>query len=483
MSSTKEIVKFIGSQIDGKYEYATNQFGSAILIDKREGLNPDAFLVKSQHFKKAVRKIAIDDELPYSDKIFRQVQSNCIDQAFLSDTTVDTYLRVAPLIDGAELDVGNVQNTRIRITPGKVELLNSSSDVLFLRSPSMQPFILPDLDSDISLIFRYLNFDRTQSLLLIGWLSFVLSHAKEDTTSFPILVLIADQGSGKSFLSKVIIRSLTDPSMLGIQGFPNSKQDMLLATQHAHVQIYDNLTYISRSWSNTLCIMATGGNVSGRKLYSDSEIVNHKLHGPVVLNGITNFISTSDLAQRCLTLELNPLTDRGRKSEKQLLKDFNHDLPSIFGGLCQLTADILKVLPDVEVTHRERMLDFSYWLAALEQVMDLPKSQLQQAYHDLLTESQHDSVMGDPLALAVYQLVTKHNSNDTWTGTPSELLEHLNTSMHIDHDFRSKSWPANAIALSKRLRTAKAALLSQQVEILFTRGKERRITITNLDAY
>jgi hypothetical protein len=483
VSTTKEIVKFISSEIDGKYEYAVNQSGLAILIDKQADQNLVGFQVKSQHFKKNVRKIAIEYDLPYSDKIFRQVQSNCIDQAFLSDRIVDTYLRVAPLPAGVELDVGSVENTRIRIAAGEVEIINSGSDVLFLRSPSMQPFVEPALGGDISLLFHYLNFDKTQSLLLIGWLSFVLAHAKEDTTSFPILVLIADQGSGKSFLSKVIIRSLTDPSMLGIQGFPNSKQDMLLATQHAHVQIYDNLTYINKSWSNTLCIMSTGGNLSGRQLFTDSDIVNHKLHAPLVLNGISNFITTSDLAQRCLTLELNPLTDRERKSEKQLLDDFNQNLPSIFGGLCQLTADIFKVLPDVEVTHRERMIDFSSWLAALEQVMDLPKSQLQQAYHDLLTESQHDSVMGEPLALAVYQLVTKHNSNDTWTGTPSELLERLNTSMHIDHDSRSKAWPANAIALSKRLRTAKAALLSQQVEIVFSRGKERRITITNLDAY
>jgi len=483
MSSTKEIVKFISSEIDGKYEYAVNQSGLAVLIDKQANQNLVAFQVKSQHFKKNVRKIAIEHDLPYSDKIFRQVQSNCTDQAFLSDRIVDTYLRVAPLVDGVELDVGNVENTRIRITTGEVEIINSGSDVLFLRSPSMQPFVTPDLDGDISLLFQYLNFDKTQALLLIGWLSFVLSHAKEDTTSFPILVLIADQGSGKSFLSKVIIRSLTDPSVLGIQGFPNSKQDMLLATQHAHVQIYDNLTYISKSWSNTLCIMATGGNVSGRQLYTDSDIVNHKLHAPLVLNGLSNFISTSDLAQRCLTLELNPLTDRGRKSEKQLLKDFNHDLHSIFGGLCQLTADILKVLPDVEVTHPERMIDFSHWLAALEQVMDLPESPLQQAYHDILTESQHDSVMGDPVASAVHQLVTQSGGKYEWKGTPAELLKHLNESMHIDRDLHSKSWPANAIALSKRLRTAKAALLSQQVEVVFSRGKERRITITNLDAY
>lgn len=481
--SSAEITKFITKQLDDSHQYAVNQAGSAVLIKKQEGKNPETFLAKSQHFKKTVRKIALGEHFPCTDITFRQVESHCIDQSFLADTIVETYLRVAPLDDGVELDVGDIGNTRVRITAGKVEVLKSGSEVLFLASPSMQPFVIPDKEGDISLLLKYLNFDETQAWLLIGWLSFVLAHAKEDTTSFPILVLIADQGSGKSFLSKAIIRALVDPSMLGIQGFPSGKQDMLLATQHAHVQIYDNLTYISRAWSNTLCIMSTGGNVSTRELYTNSDIVNHKLHGPLVLNGISNFISTSDLAQRCLTLELNSITEDSRKSEKQLQQEFIADLPSIFGGLCQLTADIMKVLPDVKATHPTRMIDFSRWLAALEHVRELPESKLQEAYNEILSESQHDSVMSDPLALAVYKLVTESGGIDHWKGTPADLLTHLTSSMHIEHDYRSKSWPDNAISLSKRLRTLRAALLSQDVKVEFTRGKHRTITITNLNAY
>jgi len=479
---TDKCILHICSELDDEYQYAVNQHGSEVLISRVDGHNPRALLVTSQDLKKSVRRKALSLKFSPSAIHYKQIESHCTDQSFLSEQVVDTYLRIAPIDDGFELDTGDLENTRIRVTAGHVEILTNGSNVLFLRPPSLLPFVPPNDEPDIHLLFPYLNFDELQAWLLIAWITFTLSHPKVDTTSFPILVLLADQGSGKSFLSRVIIRLLVDPSRLGIQGFPNSKQDMLLATQHAHLQVYDNLTYISRSWANLLCILSTSGNITNRQLYTNESIVNHKLHAPLVLNGISDFISTPDLAQRCLKLELNAMPDTARKSEKALVNSFQDDLPSIFAGCLKLSADVLKVLPDVTPTHSARMLDFMAWIAAIEQVMDLPDSQLQQAYHDIINESQYDAVMGDPLALAVYQLVTK-DQRDSWESTPAALLEHLNTSMNIDKEFRSKSWPANAIALSKRLRTVKAALLSQHIEVVFSRGKERRITITNLDAY
>jgi len=122
-------------------------------------------------------------------------------------------------------------------------------------------------------------------------------------------------------------------------------------------------------------------------------------------------------------------------------------------------------------------------MCAVEKVQGLEAGLLQNAYHQILVESQIDSVQGDQLASAVHQAVTE-TGKDSWSGTSKELLTHLETSMKIDcGDTRSNKWPKNAIALSKRLRIAKAALLVQGVEVTFTRGKERIIKITNLETY
>ena len=59
---------------------------------------------------------------------------------------------------------------------------------------------------------------------------------------------------------------------------------------------------------------------------------------------------------------------------------------------------------------------------------------------------------------------------------PAELLDKLNL-MVSDGTARSLEWPKNPIALSKRLNSLNASLLTQGVSVEFVRGKQRTITI------
>jgi hypothetical protein len=69
------------------------------------------------------------------------------------------------------------------------------------------------------------------------------------------------------------------------------------------------------------------------------------------------------------------------------------------------------------------------------------------------------------------------SAGDDWFGTPAELLVELNRLVQPTTQ-RSREWPSNPIALSKRLKPLQAALLSQGIHLQFTRGKQRTITIT-----
>jgi hypothetical protein len=55
-----------------------------------------------------------------------------------------------------------------------------------------------------------------------------------------------------------------------------------------------------------------------------------------------------------------------RKSEAQMMKELETDLPVILKGLLDLVAGVLQELPNAEVTHPERMYDFVRWLAAMK---------------------------------------------------------------------------------------------------------------------
>ena len=470
-------------RIDETYLYGLDEDDRALLIKIKKGKVLEVIDPESSAFKKIARKHAIQLKIPLSEHTFKYVQSYCNDQALLSNKVVKTYQRVAPIEGGFEVDMGDEEQTRIAVTPGKVEIKVGGSDIYFTRPPSMLPMTMPhDKFGDIEDLLPFLTLDPIPSWLFISWLTYTLRSPKVPDTSFVHFLGVGDQGAGKSFLSRELVGGLIDPSKMGLQQYPTSSKELTLTTGQAHLSIFDNMTYLKISQANELCMLSTSGSVSARTLYTNSEITTHKLHAPVVLNGLTNFIPTSDLAQRCLVLEIPALDPNDRRSEKELMAELNEAKPRIMKGMFDLCAEILEVLPTVTPKYKERMIDFSYWLAAIEKVKDFDDGLLQQAYHDLLVESQLDSVMGDPLAAAVYQLVT--TDIGSWKGTAKELLNELESNCHrYEANTRSRNWPQNAISLSKRLRIAKAGLLVQGIEVTFRRGKERMVFLENKDMY
>jgi hypothetical protein len=89
--------------------------------------------------------------------------------------------------------------------------------------------------------------------------------------------------------------------------------------------------------------------------------------------------------------------------------------------------------------------------------------------------------MENPLANAVMSFITDAR-RDQWSGTPSELLHELNSLVGKRAQY-SKDWPQTPSALSKRLKSLKGGLRRQSIDITLARGKERKITITNVEAY
>jgi integrase len=75
-----------------------------------------------------------------------------------------------------------------------------------------------------------------------------------------------------------------------------------------------------------------------------------------------------DLAERLLTIELHTIPDRRRREEAELDRAFRQAHPAILASLFDLLVKVLRVLPDVTLTHRPRMADFARVLAAVDHV-------------------------------------------------------------------------------------------------------------------
>ena len=388
----------------------------------------------------------------------------------------DVWYRVAPITGGIEIDLCDVNHTRILITAGKVEIVTTGSTTLFYRTSISAPMAMPAEVGDLKLLNKYVNLHPMSRFVFIAWLTYTLAHPKLSTSKYLILVLNGHQGSGKSFLCQIILH-LIDPNMAGIQMMPRNGRDLAIAGQNSHVLCYDNIRGIAADMADHLCVAATGGALSSRQLYTDDDQKVIRLHVALVLNGIHSFVNQPDLAQRTLPLELLPIPECDRKSEAQLVEEFQADLPAILRGMFNLISEVFKHLPTVKVTSPERMIDFSAWLAAMEVVDGTPTGVYQDVYSGMLNDGQCDALQENLLAAVLLEFSETQLDSDTWSGTPAELLTELSKLVSFGAT-RSREWPDNPIALSRRLKPLRAALISQGVCVEFTRGKHRMISIT-----
>jgi hypothetical protein len=189
-------------------------------------------------------------------------------------------------------------------------------------------------------------------------------------------------------------------------------------------------------------------------------------------------IEQSDLAQRCLCLQTQAMPESSRKSEGAMMREFEADLPFIFRGLLDVIAEVQNHLSDAEIVNPERMLDFVRWLAAMEKAKGIQSGIFQIEYSQSLRQGQLDSLLDNLLAATLLQFAETALTNGHWRGTPSGLLDELESRL-FPSTIRSADWPKNPIALSKRLNLLKADLFSQGIQLEFSRGKNRLITLTN----
>jgi hypothetical protein len=454
-----------------------NQLGYAYAVIKSQG-NSYALKIGSKAFDALIYHYAHLENRRIRKQDVAEISEHLTVKAELSGCTEKVWGRIAKINSGLEIDVGDDDHTRIRITASNgVEIISEGSTTLFCRNAKSLPIVRPDLiSSDLQLLKKYINLNHVDFMLYLAFITYSIANPKTPSSNYVMMVLNGHGGSGKSFATRTAI-NLIDPSSIGVQIFPKTTKELAIATQNSHVVGYDNMRNFSAEMSDTLCVACTGGFISSRTLYTNDEQSSIYLHAPLVLNGLSNLVNHDDLAQRSLILNMKPLPHESRLSALEINESFNHDLPKIIGGVYQFIANILAKLPEAKVTHAQRMLDFSKWLAAMEIVDGAPEGVYQHIYSENIINAHFAGLSENLLGAAVIELVEYLNGRE-WEGTPTALLHQLAQMECVNP--RSSDWPNCPIKLSKRLKTLSTAFLTQGISIAFHHGKERVIRINKL---
>lgn len=396
--------------------------------------------------------------------------------------SLPVHLRVANYNGSTWIDTGG-DDVLLLAAGGCSKIRMGDCGVSFRRTPVMEPLPEPDdtvLDDWVGALadlWTLLNVQGAYRLLLLGWMVHGIIREVDD---FPMLLIQAEQGSGKSFLLRTVAR-LLDPSKDNGGALPQNEDALAVTALNARLLLFDNINRIPPSKSDLLCRVSTGGTVRRRKLYTDATEGVYSVRRPVVITGINLGTMNNDLAERVVKIEMKRPTDSQRRALADLEADWTEKRGRIYAGLLILAAQVQDVIAsgrvdDVEVP---RMTGYGRVLAAIDLLFgerdDTPTTHCLQAYRDQQKGMSLEMVSDEPAWIALDQnrIMFTQELEDMTSG---DLLRKLRPTFSLDSR-QLGTWkkpPESAADLTRDLDRIGPALRDAGWTLTYRRGTGNR---------
>ena len=389
-------------------------------------------------------------------------------KAFFDGAEVRVHVRVAEQQDAICLDLADELWRAVEITPAGWRVV-SDPPVKFRRARGMLALREPKHGSSINDLRPFLNVaDEDDFTLTVAW----LLAALRGCGPYPILVIHGEQGCGKSTRERVC-RELVDPNRAPLRRRPRDEQDLMIAANNGHIIALDNLSYLQTWLSDALCVLATGGGLGKRELYSDAEEVILNAVRPIMLNGIEELATRGDLLDRSIISYLPVIAEEERQEERKFRAAFEAAQPRILGALLDAISMALRRRDEVQLDHLPRMADFAAWVAAAEPALGWKEGRFLEAYERNRDDASALAIQASAVAGEVQKLRLP------WEGTAEELMVKLNESAAKETK-QARSWPTDARRLSGALRriTPNLRELGILIEFLPRQNVRRPIRIS-----
>lgn len=387
-----------------------------------------------------------------SREYFRSM-GRAVGQQALSDalTTLDGFAqeleptrlwqRVAQAGGALWLDLGDPTGSAVRLVPGGWSVVDRPP-VLFRRTPLTGPLPVPEPGGDLKELWQWLNVAEDDRPPVLAW----LISALWPDLPHPILGLFGEQGTGKTTAMKVLV-SLLDAGPVPYRKPPRDPDSWVTAAAGSWLVGLDNLSTVPDWLSDSLCRAVTGDGDVRRKLYTDGELSTFAFRRAIAVTGIDLGALNGDLAERLLSVVLEPIAEQNRQDEEELWPRWAEVHPRLLGALLDLAVAVLAILDTVRLERRPRMADYARRLRAVDLVLG---TEGLARYAGAQTRMAEEALTGDPFIGAVQQTLDK----GTFTGTSGELLARV----PVPEGRVPKGWPTTARAVT--------ALLHRQAPVM-----------------
>lgn len=431
--------------------------------------------IKSRPFRAWLSKLLWEDEekAPSTEGVYGAI--NVLEaMAFFEGKEYVLYNRVAPGDEGFWIDMADDKWRAIHVT-AKGWRIVEDPPILFKRYSHQKPLVEPVAGGDPWTLLDFMNVNAedkaTRLVLMCAVVSYLIPQIPH-----VILVLHGIQGSGKTMLFK-LVRSLIDPSSVDVLSMPRNEKERVQQLDHHWCAFYDNITGLPTWISDTLCRAATGGGFTKRELYTDDDDIIYNFKRCVGLNGINIAAQRGDLLDRSLLVGLADISKEKRRTEAQLLAEFEGCKAEILGGVLDALVKAIQHYPHVQPDRLFRMADFTRWGCAIALGLGKTANEFLDAYEAKVRDQIKEAAHASPVATVLLDFV---EGRVKWEGTPTNL--HVVLTEHakmLNISTRQKAWPKAPHILSRKLNELIPSLKQLGVDIVTNRkGEGRIISIT-----
>lgn len=261
-----------------------------------------AFLVKAYHSGngKSANSAAIEEAVGF-----------CEGEALCGEELA-VHTRLATHGGAIYLDLANERWEAVEITADCWRVV-SDPPVKFRRARGMLALPTPTRDGSIAALRPFVNVANDDDFVLLVASTVA---ALRPNLPCPVEVLHGEQGSAKSTTAKVQ-KKLIDPTEPPLRGLPREGRDLYIAASNSWIVALDNVSGLPVWLSDDLCRLAVGGGFATRELYSDDEEKIFSALRPIILNGIEEIATRSDLLDRCILLEL-PMIPKHKRPPRRI---------------------------------------------------------------------------------------------------------------------------------------------------------------------
>lgn len=392
------------------------------------------------------------------------------------------FLRSGRHGDDLYIDLGREDGQVVRVNACSWEVLSAAPIRFLYRGKGLGELPIPIQGGSLDTFHNHYNVSPHDVTRIIAFQMAALMTV----SSYPILLILGQQGTGKSTLGDMVI-SLIDPPVErkhGRMSFASNEQNLFVRSKHTPILFFDNISVVDHFASDALCRIVTGGTMATRKLYTDDDEHLVSVTRPVIATCIGAPTSRGDFLDRSVTIEALPVENR--KTEKCVWSEFESDRPAMFGALLTAISMSMKNATQIEADISAgrlpvpRLADFAAVAEGACEFFNMERGEFSAWELQCQRHQQAEASLGNPFIEALLRFVSR-SEFEPMECFARELIDKL-----AREYFDIKAWPAtNQVAKIISRNHDGLIALGVKVEIIPAGGhaNAKRYRVSRLDGF